>query len=173
MNLQQLVVRLTGVDLDGFEVKGYRQHLHGDTLTITREDASALKAAYALPNGAKGTVMSVFLDAEPLLEVGNPEIIALATRLRGTDTDPRVVAERINRWLYDSLQKRITVGVPSALATLRWRVGDCNEHTQLYVAPSRVPMRIPATAAAIWHSSSTVLYYHASAGDPGWRWVAC
>ena len=35
------------------------------------------------------------------------------------ETDPRVVAERINQWVYDSLQKTITFGVPSALQTLR------------------------------------------------------
>jgi hypothetical protein len=33
--------------------------------------------------------MAVFLDAEPLLEVNNPKIAALAKRLRGSDTDPR------------------------------------------------------------------------------------
>ena len=35
-------------------------------MTITREAPSALQAAYKLPDGAKSTVMSVYLDAEPL-----------------------------------------------------------------------------------------------------------
>src|SRR5258707_1339164 len=105
-------MRLDGVDLAGFDVKGYRQRLRGDTLTVTREEPSSLKAAYVLPNGARATVMSVYLDAEPLLEVNDPSIVALATRLRGTDTDPRVVAQRINTWLYDSLAKRVTFAVP-------------------------------------------------------------
>src|SRR5438128_844986 len=83
------------------------QRLRGDTLTIPREDPAALKAAYSLPNGARATVMSVFLDAEPLLEVGNPDIVTLAHRLRGNDEDPRVVAERINKWVYDSVEKRM------------------------------------------------------------------
>ena len=170
-NLGQLVVRLSGVDLNGFDVKGYRQRLRGDTLTITREEPSALQATYALPNGARATVMSVFLDAEPLLEVDNPQIRALAGRLRGTEMNPRVVAERINQWVYDSLEKRITVGVPSALATLRARRGDCNEHSQLYVALARaagIPARVSAGLAFL----DGKFYYHAWPEIWLERWVA-
>lgn len=170
-NLTELSVRLSGVELEGFEVKGYRQRLRGDTLTITREGKAALTAAYRLPNGGRATVMSVFLDAEPLLESGNPEIRALALRLRGAERDPRVVAERINRWVYDSLRKEITVGVPSALATLRTRVGDCNEHTQLYVALARAG-GIPARVAAGLAYLDGKFYYHAWPEVWLERWVA-
>jgi transglutaminase-like putative cysteine protease len=170
-NLGELRVRLTGVDLDGFDVKGYRQRLRGDTLTITRETPTMLAAAYKLPGGARSSVMAVFLDAEPLLESNNPEIRALAIRLRGTETDPKVVAERINRWVYDSLQKEITVGVPSALATLRSRVGDCNEHTQLYVALARAA-GIPARVAAGLAYLDGKFYYHAWPEVWLERWVA-
>ena len=170
-NLSELKLRLTGVDLDGFDVKGYRQHLKGDTLTITREAPGALKGAYELPNGAKATVMSVFLDAEPLLEVDNPEIRALAVRLRGKDTNPRVVAERMNRWVYDSLAKKITVGIPSALATLHARQGDCNEHTQLYVALARAA-GVPARVAAGLAYLDGKFYYHAWPEIWLERWVA-
>ena len=170
-NLSTLTLRLTGVDLDGFDVKGYRQRLRGDTLTITREAPSALQATYALPNGARATVMSVYLDAEPLLEVESPEIVALATRLRGRDMDPRIVAQRINQWLYDSLEKKITVGVPSALATLRSRRGDCNEHAQLYVATARAA-GIPARVAAGLAFLDGKFYYHAWPEIWLERWVA-
>jgi transglutaminase-like putative cysteine protease len=170
-NLRELRVTLTGVDLDGFDVKGYRQRLQGDTLTIEREAPSALRATYALPNGARGSVMSVFLDPEPLLETRSPEIIQLASRLRGSDTDPRIVAERINRWVYDSLRKEITVGVPSALSTLRSRVGDCNEHTQLYVALARAA-GLPARVAAGLAYLDGKFYYHAWPEVWLERWVA-
>jgi hypothetical protein len=159
-NLTELRLRLTGVDLDGFDVKGYRQRLRGDTVTITREAPAALVGTYALPNGAKATVMGVFLDPEPLLESESPEIVALARRLRGAETNPRVVAERINKWVYDSLEKRITLGVPSALATLRSRKGDCNEHTQLFVALARAA-GIPARVAAGLAYLDGKFYYHA------------
>jgi hypothetical protein len=170
-NLAELRVRLTGVDLDGFEVKGYRQRLRGDTLTITREAPAALNAAYVLPNGARATVMGLFLEPEPLLESNNPEVRALAIRLRGAEKDPRVVAERINRWVYDSLRKEITVGVPSALATLRSRVGDCNEHAQLYVALARAA-GVPARVAAGLAYLDGKFYYHAWPEVWLERWVA-
>jgi transglutaminase-like putative cysteine protease len=170
-NLQELRVTLSGVELDGFDVKGYRQRLRGDTLTVTRELPSALKAAWKLPYGARSGVMSVFLDPEPLLESRSPEIVQLAVRLRGTETDPRVVAERINRWAYDSLRKEINVGVPSALGTLRARVGDCNEHTQLYVALARAA-GIPARVAAGLAYLDGKFYYHAWPEVFLERWVA-
>jgi transglutaminase-like putative cysteine protease len=81
-------------------------------------------------------------------------------RLRGNESNPRVVAERINRWVYDSLEKRITVGVPSALATLHSRRGDCNEHAQLYVALARAA-GIPARVAAGLAFLDGKFYYHA------------
>jgi transglutaminase-like putative cysteine protease len=170
-NLSELRVTLTGVGLQGFDVKGYRQRLRGDTLTITREAPAALRAAYTLPNGARGSVMALFLEPEPLLETHSAEIAALATRLRGADTDPRIVAERINRWVYDSVRQEITVGLPSALGTLRSRVGDCNEHTQLYVALARaagVPARVAAGLAFV----DGKFYYHAWPEVWLERWVA-
>ncbi|MFI5255653.1 MAG: transglutaminase family protein [Gemmatimonadales bacterium] len=170
-NLKELRVRLTGVDLDGFDVKGYRQQLRGDTLTITREDPTAMRAAYRLPDGARGTPMALFLGAEPLLETRSREIQSLARRLRGRDTDPRVVAQRINLWVYDSLAKKITIGVPSALATLRTRVGDCNEHAQLYVALARAA-GIPARIAAGLAYLDGKFYYHAWPEVWLERWVA-
>jgi transglutaminase-like putative cysteine protease len=115
--------------------------------------------------------MALFLEPEPLLETHSAEIAALATRLRGADTDPRIVAERINRWVYDSVRQEITVGLPSALGTLRSRVGDCNEHTQLYVALARaagVPARVAAGLAFV----DGKFYYHAWPEVWLERWVA-
>jgi hypothetical protein len=170
-NLDTLRILLTGADLSGFDIKGYRQRLRGDTLTIAREGRSALKAAYALPNGAKGSMMALFLDAEPLLEVRSPKIVLLARALRGNDTDPRVVAERINRWVYDSLKKTYSIGVPSAVATLEARQGDCNEHTQLAVALLRAA-GIPARVAAGLAYVDGKFYYHAWPEIWLERWVA-
>jgi transglutaminase-like putative cysteine protease len=170
-NLRELRVTLRGVELEGFDVKGYRQKLRGDTLTITREEPSALRATYQLPNGARSTMAGVFLDAEPLLETHSTEIATLSRRLRASDTDPRVVAERINRWVYDSLRKEITVGMPSALGALRARKGDCNEHTQLSVALARAA-GIPARVAAGLAYLDGKFYYHAWPEVFLERWVA-
>jgi Transglutaminase-like superfamily len=159
--VERLRVRLRGVPLDGFALAGERQRLAGDTLSVEREGARAMRAYYALPGDvAHRAHFRSELAPEPLLEVTNPEIAALAVRVAGGARDPRTVAERLNRWVYDSLDTHITVGVPDALQVLHARRGDCNEHTQLYVALARAA-GIPARAATGLAYVDGKFYYHA------------
>ena len=158
-DIRELRVTLTNSDLRGFELTSNRQLLRGDTLLVRREPRAALSAAYTLPEGGK-RILPELTMAEPLVQSNNPEIVRLARRLARGQRDPRVVAERINTWVYDSLQKRITFGIPSALQVLHARGGDCNEHTQLYVALARaagIPARVDAGLAYI----DGKFYYHA------------
>lgn len=158
-SIETLRVRLSHADLRGFDLRGPRQELRGDTLIVRREGPAALSATYTLPDGGRRAVPELTV-AEPLVQSGHPEISKLATRLSRGQRDPRIVAERINRWVYDSLKKRITFGIPSALQVLRSRSGDCNEHAQLYVALARaagIPARIAAGLAYI----DGKFYYHA------------
>jgi hypothetical protein len=160
--LSRLAVQLTGVSLGGFDLEGGRQRLSGDTLRIVRESEIILSADWSLANRSRGfrERFAPELAAEPLLQVNEREIVALAVRIAGDERDPRVVAERINRWVHDSITKEITVTLPSALQVLRTRRGDCNEHTQLFVALARaagIPTRI-ATGLAYVNGK---FYYHA------------
>jgi hypothetical protein len=158
-NVAELRVRLTNADLRGFDLTSQRQAMHGDTLVVRREPATALVARYVLPDGGR-RLMPELTMAEPLVQSNSPEIVRLARRLARGQRDPRVVAERINQWVYDSLQKRNTFGIPSALQVLHARVGDCNEHAQLYVALARaagIPARVDAGLAYI----DGKFYYHA------------
>jgi transglutaminase-like putative cysteine protease len=158
-NVPELRVRLTNADLHGFDLTSNRQRLLGDTLIVQREPSAALVAAYTLPDGGK-RILPELTMAEPLVQSNHPEIVKLASRLSRGQRDPRVVAERINRWVYDSLEKRITFGIPSALQVLHARGGDCNEHTQLFVALARaagIPARVDAGLAYI----DGKFYYHA------------
>jgi hypothetical protein len=157
-----LRVRLSGTTLDGFDLQGGRQQLKGDELVITRESDAVLDADWLL--GAQSAGLRVRfgpeLREEPLLQVNDPQIVALAVRIAGNSRDPRVVAERINRWVHDSLEKAITISVPNATQVLRTRRGDCNEHTQLFTALARavgIPTRI-ATGVAYVNGK---FYYHA------------
>jgi hypothetical protein len=157
-----LRVKLEGVGLSGFDLQGGRQRLRRDTLSIEREDAAAMRASWRLAQTQADfrRFYAAELRAEPLLQVNDPAIVALAVRLAGNDRDPRVVAERINRWVHDSLEKVITVSVPNAVQVLRTRRGDCNEHTQLFTALARaagIPTRI-ATGLAYVNGK---FYYHA------------
>jgi transglutaminase-like putative cysteine protease len=69
-------------------------------------------------------------------------------------------AERLTRYVNGLLEKKPTVSIPSAREVLRTRVGDCNEHTALFVAMARaagIPARIAVGLAFV----RGAFYYHA------------
>ncbi len=158
----RLRVRLSGTSLEGFDLQGGRQLRVGNDLTVTRETGDVLSADWSLATRAPGfrQRFAAELASEPLLQSNDPAIVALAVRIAGNERDPRLVAERINRWVYDSLAKEITISLPNAVQVLRTRRGDCNEHTQLFTALARavgIPTRI-ATGLAYVNGK---FYYHA------------
>lgn len=166
----RLRVKLGNVDLAGYDLEGERQSLSGDTLQIVRERPEALRASYTLPASRDGRFRAE-LAPEPLLQSSDPGIVALAKRIADGETDPRIVAERLNRWVYDSVKKRITIGVPNALQVLRTLSGDCNEHTQLYIALARA-LGLPARSAAGLALVRGKFYYHAWPEVYLGNWVA-
>ncbi len=156
--LGELRVRLGGVDLEGFELSGGRQELRGDMLVVRREADSLLDAGYRIP--ADDPDLAPFLEAEPLVHSDDPRIEAQARQIVGRTRNPRRAVERLVDWVYDEIDKRVTVSVPSALEVLETRRGDCNEHTVLFVALARA-VGIPArTAAGLVHVDGS-FYYHA------------
>src|SRR5262249_44080991 len=79
--------------------------------------------------------------------------------VRGADDD-RTRAERLTRYVNALLDKKPTVSLPSAREVLRTRVGDCNEHTALYVAMAR-SVGIPARIAVGLVYVHAAFYYDA------------
>ncbi|GAC1517484.1 MAG: hypothetical protein NVS1B4_17890 [Gemmatimonadaceae bacterium] len=157
--LDLLRVRLGRVNLRGFDLGGGRQKLANDTLTVVREKGADLAASYTLPDGARGRFPAL-VSPEPLIQSEDLRIVGMAARIIGHRTDPRVAAERLTRWVHDSVEKRITAGVPSAVQVLQSRRGDCNEHTHLFVALAR-SAGIPARVAAGLAYVNGKFYYHA------------
>ena len=166
----RLRVKLGNVDLAGYDLEGERRSLSGDTLQIDREGPETLRASYTLPASKTGRFREE-LAPEPLLQSGDPRIVALAKRIADGERDPRIVAERLNRWVYDSVKKRITIGVPNAVQVLRTLSGDCNEHTQLYIALARA-LGLPARSAAGLALVRGKFYYHAWPEVYLGNWVA-
>jgi transglutaminase-like putative cysteine protease len=171
----RLAVRLLNVGLEGFDLAGGRQALAGDTLRVTREALGA-DAGWALPwtapPGIPPADLAGSLAATPLVQSDDPRIMEAARAIVGGETDPTAVARLLNRWVYDTLEKNVTLSLPSALQVLAAREGDCNEHTVLYVALAR-SLGLPArTAAGLVHVGER-FYYHA--WPEVWlddRWVA-
>ncbi|MBW3533858.1 MAG: transglutaminase domain-containing protein [Gemmatimonadetes bacterium] len=176
---REIRFRLSGVDLEGFELEGGRQTLLGDTLVVRREDWDALEPGYRLPY--KRMDLADALEPEPLIQSDDPRIIRHARSITAAradwSPDPRHVAAQLTRSVYGSLAKSVTFSIPSAVQVLETRRGDCNEHTALYVSLARA-VGIPARIAAglVWTSrGGDAFYYHAwpelRLGHPDVEWV--
>jgi transglutaminase-like putative cysteine protease len=100
------------------------------------------------------------LRPEPLVESDAPEIREEARKAVGSEAGNRQRAERLVRYVHALLEKKPTVSLPSALEVLRTRVGDCNEHTALYVAMARA-LGLPARVAVGLVYLRGGFYYHA------------
>ena len=85
------------------------------------------------------------LASSPFIRTDDPHLERKAKSLVGKISDSWAAARRINDWVYRSVRKTPTLGLPVSTEVLRRMEGDCNEHTCLYVALARVsgiPCRI-------------------------------
>ena len=84
----------------------------------------------------------LFLEAEPLVQIENPEVIALAGQLQGEA--PVQTLNNIYNWVTDSLEKSsYRARERGAIYALRKKKGDCTEFMQLSLALCRIN-KIPA-----------------------------
>jgi len=149
----RLRVRIEGLEtLDGPDLDGAGQTRRGETIDV--RDSRDLPAE-AAPRG-----LDAFLRPELFLESDAPEIRAEAETATAGAATPRLMAERLVRRVHAIVDKRPTVSLPSAREVLRTRVGDCNEHTALYVALAR-SVGLPARIAVGLVYLRGAFYYHA------------
>jgi hypothetical protein len=151
-DVRRIRIRIDGADLQAPEVRGAGQSVEGNILEIV--DARSLRAEPADPDIAR------YLRPEPLIESDDPGIRAEAEAAITGVTDVRARAERLTRRVNGMLDKKPTVSLPSAREVLRTKVGDCNEHTALYVAMAR-SVGIPARIAVGLAYTRGAFYYHA------------
>jgi transglutaminase-like putative cysteine protease len=98
--------------------------------------------------------------ASPFIQSDDPAIRSQARAIIGSQRDPWQQTVALNRWVYTTLTKRLTAGLPSAVDVLASRVGDCHEHTVLFTALAR-SLDLPTRAVAGLVSYHGKLYYHA------------
>ena len=145
-------IRLGGADFTAMDLDGGAQRFAGDVLEL--RDPQDLEPQRADPDIAR------YLAAEAFIESDAPEIIAEAAKAVNGVTGTRARAERLTRYVNALLDKKPTVSLPSAREVLRTKVGDCNEHTVLYVAMARA-LGIPARIAVGLVYIHGAFYYHA------------
>ncbi|HKC11960.1 MAG TPA: transglutaminase-like domain-containing protein, partial [Vicinamibacteria bacterium] len=151
--VERLRVRLQGAE--GFadsELQGAGQSVSGDVFETV--DARTLLPGPADPETGR------FLAPEPFLESDAPAIVSEAKGATSEARGPREKAEKLVRYVHAILEKKPTVSLPDALEVLRTRVGDCNEHTALYVAMAR-SLGIPSRIAVGLVYMRGAFYYHA------------
>jgi len=154
-DVRRLRLELDGADLTNAELQGAGQEVNGSTIVLT--DPQTLQA------GPADDTAGEYLKPEPLIESDAPEIRAEAEKAIAGAAGPRARAERLTRYVNALLDKKPTVSLPSALEVLRTKVGDCNEHTALYVAMARsigIPARI-AVGLTYVRGITGAFYYHA------------
>jgi transglutaminase-like putative cysteine protease len=165
-------LRLEGADLAAAGVDaldGGAQSVEGNTVLL--RNPATLRAERADAERGK------FLAPEPFIESDAPEIVAEAkTAMVGVTGGNRERAERLTRYVNALLEKKPTVSLPSAREVLRTKVGDCNEHTVLYVAMARA-LGLPARIAVGMVYIHGAFYYHAwpevfiEEGNDGGVWM--
>jgi transglutaminase-like putative cysteine protease len=151
-DVKKLRLRMTGADLSSPDLRGDGQTVDGDVIELIDPRD--------LTPGPTPTDLDRYLRAEPFIESDAPEIKAEAEKMVAGITGNRARAERLIREVNSLVEKRPTVSLPSALEVLRTKVGDCNEHTVLFVALARslgIPARINVGVAYV----RGAFYYHA------------
>jgi transglutaminase-like putative cysteine protease len=154
-DVRLLRLELDGADLTNADLQGAGQTIHGSTIELT--DPQALQP------GPADRDLEAYLKPEPLIESDAPEIRAEAEKAIVGAVGTRARAEKLTRYVNALLDKKPTVSLPSALEVLRTKVGDCNEHTALYVAMARsigIPARI-AVGLTYVRGITGAFYYHA------------
>jgi len=151
--VERLRIRLSGLEaFDVADLEGDGQAREGDVLEI--------RDPRDLAPGPAPADLARYLEAEPFLESDAPEIRAEARKAVAGATPARLRAERLVRYVHAILEKRPTISLPSALEVLKTRVGDCNEHTALYVAMARAA-GVPSRVATGLVQLRGAFYYHA------------
>jgi hypothetical protein len=163
--LKELKIKIDGIeDVDKtrprgeFFLNGDRQSLKNNILTIRRESLSNL------PSSIKGEKVFVdgktYLESTPFIQSDHPEIQAKVREIVSPDDPAIVKAKKLVTWVDEKIQKRPVLSVPNALETLRYKVGDCNEHAVLLAALARAS-GIPAHVEAGLVYQKGRFYYHA------------
>lgn len=151
-DVRRIRMRIEGADLSSPDLQGAGQSVSGDVVEIT--DTQTLAAAPADPTAKQ------FVDPEPLIESDDPEIRAEAEAAVRNVTGGKARVETLTRYVNQLLEKKPTVSLPSAREVLRTKIGDCNEHTALFVAMAR-SIGIPSRIAVGLTFVRGAFYYHA------------
>jgi transglutaminase-like putative cysteine protease len=151
-HVRRLRMQVEGADLSSPDIQGVGQRVDGNIIELI--EAGKLTASPRDPDLAR------YLRPETFIESDDPDIRAAAEGAVRSMTGTRARIEALTRFVNSTVRKKPTVSLPSAREVLRTRIGDCNEHTALFVAMSR-SIGIPARIAVGLAFVRGAFYYHA------------
>jgi hypothetical protein len=151
-DVSRVRMRVEGADLSSSDLDGAGQRVANGVVEI--EDALEIAATPTREDLAR------FLAPEPFIESDDEDVRAAAEEAVRGVKEARAQAEALTRYVNATVQKKPTVSLPSAREVLRTKIGDCNEHTALFVALSRA-VGIPARIAVGLAFVRGAFYYHA------------
>lgn len=160
--LRYLKLRMEGMDPEfsqAHRLNMGRQSYRDGILEIHKEQ-KPIKAPYRVPYDDAGTGMRPFLTPEFNIESDSTEILDSVRKIIGKEKNPVFASLKLMNWVYENIEKKPVVSVPSALEVLRTRVGDCNEHATLLTAllrASGIPARLCIGLVYTRHK----FFYHA------------
>jgi hypothetical protein len=160
--LTKLELRVDG--LDGLDFKtevlnSGRQKYSNGMIEIKKESLPG-KGSYSIPFDLDDGDIRAFTRPSLLIQSDEEIIIEKGREILGDTTDPVAATLKIVTWVYNRLEKRPMVTVPSAVDVLRSMMGDCNEHAVLTTALLRAS-GIPARVCVGLVYSRGKFFYHA------------
>jgi hypothetical protein len=154
--LDEIKIKISGIKGLLLYLNGGRQTLHGDILTIKKEQ---MPTAPSSGNNMPKEVTR-YLQASPLVQADDPQIKAQVAKIIRNFDSPEQKTRRIVAWVYNNVKKEPVLSVPNALEVLKNKVGDCNEHAVLVTALLRAA-GIPAQIETGLLYLRGRFYYHA------------
>jgi hypothetical protein len=150
--IDRLTLRIRGIDTSGVLAMSTQKVTAITDSVFLLELAEQKTPSQITTLPVKSPELEAYLVSEPYLQSDDPKIIGLAKQIVGYETDSWRAAKKINRWVYENIEKRFTPDLSNALQTLNSRRGDCGEHTALAVALLRaagIPAR-PIVGLIYW-----------------------
>ncbi len=147
--LDQLLVKLGNVQTPKSIPQDHRQKV----LNVKKNEKGTFETTVQIQSETKRLVKGVtfpllhevnakYSQDTSQIQSNHPMIKMLAKELKADERDPWKVALSINLWVYSNLEKKLTDAF-TAVDALNSRKGECQSHTNLFVALARA-VGIPA-----------------------------
>ncbi|MBI2421892.1 MAG: transglutaminase domain-containing protein [Candidatus Hydrogenedentes bacterium] len=157
-NAKRMTLRFHGVDTNALPEPGPFLLLFDGRYTARQATSADVDGTATLDPAA----LNAILADDPLDAAHNPKITRAAAGIVEGALTPWDKALRIYTWVYENVEKRPALGVPTAVEVLQNLEGDCNEHTVLFTALARaagLPARI--AIGLVWSDEIQGFGYHA------------